>query len=125
MGAGTETTLGDAFARALGAKDFARVAELLHPEVDFMGMTPRRTWPASGREQVVDEVLARWFEPSDEITEVLQVQTDAVADRGRVGYRFAGENPDGRFVVEQQAYYAERDGRIGWLRIMCTGFRPR
>ena len=38
------TTVGEQFARALAAKDFGRVAELLHPEIDFRGMTPRRFW---------------------------------------------------------------------------------
>jgi len=27
-------------------------------------------------------------------------------------------------VVEHQAYYAERDGRIGWMRAVSSGFRP-
>jgi hypothetical protein len=26
--------------------------------------------------------------------------------------------------VEQQAYLSERDGRIGWLRVLCSGYRP-
>jgi hypothetical protein len=47
-----------------------------------------------------------------------------VADRERVGYRFSVENPDGHFLVEQQAYVAERDGRICWMRVVCSGFRP-
>ena len=34
------TTVGEQFARALAAKDFDRVAELLHPGDDFRGMTP-------------------------------------------------------------------------------------
>jgi hypothetical protein len=42
------TTLGEQFARALAAKDFTRVSELLHSEVDFRGMTPRRFWEATG-----------------------------------------------------------------------------
>jgi hypothetical protein len=33
-------------------------------------------------------------------------------------------NDDGQNLVEQQAYLSERDGRIGWLRIMCSGYRP-
>jgi hypothetical protein len=41
-----------------------------------------------------------------------------------VGYRFSVTNPDGRFLVEQEAYLAERDGRIGWMRVVCSGFRP-
>jgi len=26
-------------------------------------------------------------------------------------------------VVEQQAYFTERDGRIDWMRVLCSGFR--
>jgi hypothetical protein len=120
----TDTALGESFARALGAKDFAGVAQLLHPEIDFRGLTPGRSWEAQGPEQVVGDVLTRWFEDGDAIEQVQQVQTDSFADRGRVGYRFAGRNDDGPFVVEQQAYYTEREGRIGWMRIVCSGFRP-
>jgi hypothetical protein len=29
----------------------------------------------------------------------------------------------GSFVVEQQAYYTERDGQITWMRVLCSGFR--
>ena len=120
----SEMTLGESFARALGAKDFDRVGRLLHERVDFRGLTPGRSWEAQGAAQVVGEVLTRWFEQDDEIEQVQEVQTGAFADRARVGYRFAGRNGDGPFVVEQQAYYAERDGRIGWMRIVCSGFRP-
>jgi hypothetical protein len=120
----TDTALGESFARALGDKDFDQVTALLHPEVDFRGMTPGRTWEAHGPEQTVAEILAVWFSDTDEIEQVQEIQTGAFADRGRVGYRFAGRNPDGPFVVEQQAYYAERDGRIGWMRLVCSGFRP-
>jgi hypothetical protein len=28
------------------------------------------------------------------------------------------------FVVEQQAYTTEKDGRINWMRVLCSGFRP-
>jgi hypothetical protein len=45
--------------------------------------------------------------------------------RGLTPNRFwEAHDPDGRFVVEQQAYLAERDGRIGWMRVVCSGFRP-
>ena len=55
------TTLGEQFARALAAKDFGRVAELLQ------------------------------------------------VDRDRVAWRFAVSTPD---------------GRISWMRVLCSGFRP-
>jgi hypothetical protein len=55
---------------------------------------------------------------------VLGVRIDAVGDRHCVTYRFAGERPAGRFVLEQHAYYDGRDDRIGWMRLLCSGFRP-
>jgi hypothetical protein len=118
------SNLGADFARALAAKDFDRVRALLHPEVDFRGMTPGRTWEASDPDTVIAEILRQWFEDSDDIEGVAQIETDAFADRERVGYRYTVTNPEGRFIVEQQAYLEERDGRIGWMRVMCSGFRP-
>jgi hypothetical protein len=118
------STLGADFAAALAAKDFDRLRSLFHPEIDFRGLTPSREWVASDPDDLVTDVLCQWFEDSDEIEELLALETDAFADRERVGYRFRGVNPDGPFVVEQQAYLAERDGRIGWMRVLCSGFRP-
>lgn len=115
--------LGGTFARALARKDFDQIEQLLHPEVDFRGLTPGRAWEASGARQVVDGVLRRWFEESDQLEQLVRVETDAFADRQRVAYRLRGHNADGVFVVEQQAYFAERDDRIGWMRVLCSGFR--
>jgi hypothetical protein len=124
-GGATASSLGRSFAEALGSKDFERIRGLLHPEIDFRGLTPRRNWEATDPETVVSQILRQWFEDSDEFERVVSVETDSFADRDRVSYRFEGRNPDGPFVVEQQAYYAERDGRIGWMRVLCSGFRPR
>lgn len=118
------TTLGAEFARALAAKDRPALLGLLHPEVDFRGMTPSRFWEAADPDDVLEILFGEWFEDKDEIRALEQVETDAFADRERVGYRFSIENPDGRFLVEQQVYLSERDGRIGWMRVVCSGFRP-
>jgi hypothetical protein len=120
----SSASLGASFAAALAAKDFGRIRELLHPEVDFRGLTPNRTWEAGDPDQLIGAVLRQWFEDSDEIEELEQVETDAFADRERVAYRFRVRNPEGLFRVEQQVYIAERDGRIGWMRTLCSGFRP-
>ena len=96
----------------------------MHPEIDFRGLTPNRHWEASDAEAVISEVLRHWFEDSDEIEALDRLESDAFADRERVGYRFSVLNPEGRFLVEQQAYLAARDGRIGWMRVRCSGFRP-
>jgi hypothetical protein len=117
-------TLGTQFARALAAKEFEEIVALLHPEIDFRGMTPNRSWEAGDPDAVISDVLQKWFEDSDEIEALEQLQSDAFADRERIGYRFSLHNPDGRFLVEQQAFLAERDGRIGWMRVLCSGFRP-
>jgi len=117
-------SLGERFARALAAKDFDRLVSLLHPEVDFRGMTPGRFWEASNAVQAVHEIVRSWFEDSDQIDELLQVETSRVADRERVGYRLAVTNPDGSFIVEQQAYYETGDGSITWMRVLCSGYRP-
>lgn len=116
---------GPAFAHALAAKDFETIRELLDADVDFRGLTPGRAWEASGSDEVIAEVLRQWFEPSDVIEEIESLQTGAFADRQRVAYRFRGANPGGPFVVEQQMYYSERDGRIEWMRVLCSGFRPQ
>jgi hypothetical protein len=117
-------SLGAAFAEALAAKDFDQIRGLLHPEIDFRGLTPRRDWEASDPDTLIGSVLRQWFEDSDVIEELVQVETDSFADRERVAYRFRVRNPEGLFLVEQQVYIGERDGQIGWMRSLCSGFRP-
>jgi hypothetical protein len=117
-------TLGTEFASALAVKNYSRVLDLLHPEIDFRALTPNRTWEASDANAVISGVLREWFEDSDEIEALERLESDAFSDRERVGYRFSVRNPEGRFLVEQQAYLSARDGRIGWMRVVCSGFRP-
>jgi hypothetical protein len=118
-----QQTLGASFARALSRKDFARIAELMDPEIDFRGMTPSRTWEAASPEEAIATVLRQWFEDSDEIESMELLETDAFADRERVGYRFSVRNAEGSFLVEQQAYLSGGE-RISWMRILCSGYRP-
>jgi hypothetical protein len=116
--------LGNDFAQAFAAKDFDAVADLLDPEVDFRGLTPSRTWEAHGPEAVVADVLTSWLEDSDDVESLDGVERTRFADRQHIAYRLTVTNPDGRFVFEQQAYFTERDGRIAWMRVLCSGFRP-
>ena len=118
------TAIGEELARAIAAKDAAALRELLRPDVDFTAITPRRHWNAGTPDDVAEIVFGSWFEDKDRIDSVEHVETDAFADRERVGYRFAVTNPEGRFLVEQQAYLEVEDGRIGWMRLVCSGFRP-
>jgi hypothetical protein len=120
----TQTTLGTDFAHAFAAKDGDRIRELVHPEIDFKGLTPNQSWEAADAEALVSILFDQWLEDEDEVQSLESVESDSFADRERVGYRLDVRCPDGRFLVEQQAYIGERDGRIGWMRVVCSGFRP-
>ena len=119
-----QTTVGADFARAFAEKDAGRMRELLHPEVDFHALTPSRAWEASGQDAVLEVLFENWLEDKDRVDAVERIDGDTVVDRERVGYLLSVTNPDGRFLVEQQAYLSTRDGRIDWIRVVCSGFRP-
>lgn len=69
-------------------------------------------------------MLRQWFDDSDEIEALEKLETDSFADRERVGYRLRVRNPEGLFLVEQQLYLSASEGRITWMRSLCSGFRP-
>jgi hypothetical protein len=119
-----QATIGTDFARAFLEKDADRIRELVDPNIDFGALTPSRSWEASDADALVEILFDNWIEPKDEVQGIEHVESDLVADRERVGYRWRVRNPDGEFVVEQQAYIEERAGRIGWMRVVCSGFRP-
>ena len=118
------SALGREFAEAFAGKDFDRIAELLDPQVDFRGLTPRRTWQASSAAEAISEVLTCWLEESDHVDELVAVEGGTFADRQTLSYQLRGHNEDGPFIFEQQAYFTEREGRIDWIRVLCSGFRP-
>lgn len=116
--------IGERFAQALAKKDSQGLLDLLDPEVDFRGLTPNRFWEASSANALVDDILlGAWFEARDHIEALEDLQVGAVGDRDRVSYQVRIVNPDGVFLVEQQAYFGVDDARINWLRIMCSGYR--
>ena len=119
----SEPSLAARFADAMAHKDHAHMLGLLHPAVDFHAMTPKRVWEATTPQEVVD-VFTMWFGEHDVIEGVEWVQTAAFADRERAGYRLRVRNNQGLHLIEQQAYLSDRDGQIGWLRILCSGYRP-
>ena len=115
---------GPAFAHALAIRDFDKLRSLLDPEIEFRALTPRRTWEASGDADTVS-LFRQWFDEASVIDHVDHVETHAVGDRQHLVYRFSGHDDGGPFVVEQQIYFTESDGGIDWMRMMCSGFRPR
>ncbi len=115
---------GRAFARAVAGKDRAGLLEVLADDIDFRALTPGRSWEAASAPEVADVLFGSWFEPQDDIVGLLRSEEGtAVEDTRLVAYRFAIRNPDGDFTVEQQAYYRTTEGRISYLRVLCSGFR--
>ncbi len=118
-------TPGDAFVGAVATRDVPALRGCLAPDVDFRGLTPGRSWEASSPDEVVDVVLGHWLAESDRITSVDRVEHgDAVGDVRRLAYRLSLVNDAGPHVVEQQVYYKVRDGRLAYLRVVCSGFQP-
>jgi hypothetical protein len=115
--------LGFAFAEALAGGEPPLVKELLAHEIDFCAVTPRRTWKASSDEEVL-EILGQWFPETRVVERLVAVETDEIVDRQRLRYRLHGHDREGGFEIEQQAYLSARDGRIDWMRLLCSGFRP-
>ena len=117
--------LGVRLAEAIAAKDTDAVTALLAPDLDFRALTPRKFWEASTPDEVLEILFDNWFEESDHIDALVDVTEGAdVEDTHEVGYRLAITNDDGPHTLEQQAYYRTQDGRISYLRVMCSGYRP-
>ncbi len=118
------TTPGRRFAQAVAAKDPAALAAVLADDVDFKGLTPGRLWEGGGPADVIEAVFGHWFGDGDEIQRLLRVSDgEPVGDTHQVSYRVVVRNTDGEHTVEQQGYYRERDGRIAYLRLLCSGYR--
>jgi len=115
---------GRTFVDALVAKDRHALVSVLDPQIDFRGLTPNRDWRGTAPDEVVEIGIGNWFEPRDHVREVLEFQTEPIADRHHLRYRLRVSNPDGEYVVEQQAYSDAPDGRIRRMSVVCSGFRP-
>ena len=113
------------FAEAVAARDAVALRSLFGSDLDFRGLAPGRAWEASTPDALVNDViLGAWFEPGDVVDRIESVQAARFGSRTRIGYRFRGTNASGSFTVEQQAFLDLTDGKITWLRMLCSGFVP-
>lgn len=116
--------LGNRFAAAVAAKNSAALRAMFADSVDFRALTPKRTWEAGTPAAVVDEVfLGVWFQSSDSM-EIVGAAATRVGERHGFSYRLRGINGNGGFVIEQHAYAVVADGKITWMRLLCSGFQP-
>jgi hypothetical protein len=117
--------IGIQFATAVARRDEAALLVLLDAEVDFRGMTPERFEQAHGPARLLEILLGEWLTPADEVTGIKSIDSDAVADLRRVGYRLYVVKHGRSFVVEHVAYFRVRGQRIAWLQVMSSGMLPR
>ena len=116
--------VGARFAQLLAAKDWDALTALFADDIDVKAATPGRLWAATTPQSFVDDLLTHWFEPSDHIDALREVESRMVTDRHHVRYQLDVHNDDGRFLVEQQAYYdIGADGRVTRMHLLCGGYR--
>ena len=118
-------TAGETFAKAVAAQDAIALRAILADTIDFQGLTPRRHFQVSSAANAVDDViLGIWFARA-QVDELCEVSTSQVADRQHVTYRVRVHRDGQEHLVEQQAYYdLNSDGRICWMRVLCSGYQP-
>jgi hypothetical protein len=118
-------TAGEIFARAIAAKDGVALTGILSETIDFQALTPGKIFAAStNTEAALELILGTWFAPA-RIDELCSVEASNVQRRQHVNYRFRTHLGDDEYLVEQQAYYnTDADGRIGWMRVLCSGYQP-
>jgi hypothetical protein len=119
-----ESNVATEFADAIAARDLAQAVALLHPEIDFRGMTPNRIW--EGKDPAaVEAVLRQWFEdPDDDVHGIEVTKPFSIENTVRVGWLVRVSDADGPHIFEQQAYIRERDAQIDWMRVICSGWIP-
>jgi hypothetical protein len=115
--------VGAAFAQALAIKDWTSVRSLLADDLDFRGMTPNQIWEASA-DELETKVLRQWFEDDEIMDGLVECDSRTVGNVECVRYLIRVIYVEGPHLVEQQAYFRTENGRINWLRIMCSGSMP-
>jgi len=116
--------LGEILVEAIVAHDWDRIAALFEVDARFRAVVPQdtpfrdRTGPAEVAAQ-----FRRWFGDAD-VTELVTSSVEPMEDRLRVSYRIHEHEPDGWYVVEQQAYITPGERGIAFLNLVCSGFRP-
>jgi hypothetical protein len=120
----TAPSVATGFVEAIVACNVAQAVALLDPGIDFRAMTPNRIWEAKDPAGV-EGVLRQWFEDPDEDLHGVEATAPVpIQDTVRVGWLVHISDGDGPHVFEQQAYVRERDGRIAWMRVICSGWIP-
>jgi hypothetical protein len=119
-------SVAERYLAALAGSDRDALWNLVADSVDFQGLTPRRLWEATTPDQVCEIVLGTWLrEDYDPV--VVPLGTGCIGDREYVSYRANVNRGEGLELelLEQHAFLTALDGRITWMRVLCSGYCPR
>jgi hypothetical protein len=114
---------GREFIDAIVAHDWDRIARCFEPDAHFRAVVPNenpfrdRTGGDEARAQI-----QRWFGDAD-ITELVSSTVEPMGDRVHIAYRIREHEPDGWYLVEQQAFITPGKTGIAFMNLVCSGFR--
>ncbi|MFI5080354.1 MAG: hypothetical protein ACHQCE_04735 [Streptosporangiales bacterium] len=117
----TRHDVGERWAAALRAADFAGLGRCLAPDVRIRGLLPSRFEDASGRDEAV-ALLRQWL-GGERGFAVLAASSGLVGDVLRLDYqvRISGPEP---CLMEQHGYCRVGADGIADLRLVCSGWIP-
>ncbi len=117
-------SLGREFVASIQHRDWDRLAACFAPDVAFRSVVPDRDEPFRDRlgPEAACAQIADWFD-GGEAYELIGSTVDLIGDRLHVGYRVTGTDGGVRYLVEQHAFATLSGDRIGYLNLVCSGFR--
>jgi hypothetical protein len=116
--------VGRRFIDAIVTHDWQSMADCFEPEAHFRAVVPNKNpfRDHVGGDAAADQ-LRRWFGDAD-VTELMASSVEPMEDRFHLTYRIHEHEPDGWYVVEQQAYITLGEQAIVFMNLLCSGFRP-
>jgi hypothetical protein len=117
----TNHDIGERWAAALRAADFAGLGRCLAPDVRIRAVLPSRLADASGRDEAV-ALLRQWL-GGERGFAVLAASSGTIGEVLRIDYRvrIAGPEP---CLMEQHGYCRVGADGISDLRLVCSGWVP-
>jgi TusA-related sulfurtransferase len=115
-------TVADRLLDALARRDYPAIADCFSADAAFRALVPRGLREATGAEP-----SAGWFQTwfgSAEWFQVLETQTEAMADRLHLAWRLRLEQGGQARLLSQHAFATIEDDRITRFDLVCSGFRP-
>jgi hypothetical protein len=110
------------FLEALSRRDYDGLASRFKEDGRMRGLVPPGLREAEGREAIAER--SRIWNSGGEDWELVESDTEELADVIRLRWRVASTDPElGRTVYEQTAYAEIDDDRIVWMNLVCSGDR--